>query len=90
VGFLRRLFGGGSSVDQPASDDHAGETVGDVTAGPDEAERAHELEVLREDQARQDDLIRRQQRYAAYSWEPPKQGGERRADDDLGEPGKGE
>jgi hypothetical protein len=28
-----------------------------------------------------DDLARRQLRYADYAWEPPAQGGERRADD---------
>ncbi len=47
----------------------------------DAAERAHELDLLREEQARLDDLAQRQLKYARYSWEPPPQGGERRADD---------
>jgi hypothetical protein len=76
MGFLRRILGGGPAH----NDDERAESEGDED-GPDEAERAHDLEVLREDQARQDDLIRRQQRYASYAWEPPKQGGDRRADD---------
>jgi hypothetical protein len=37
--------------------------------------------VLREDQARFDELAQRQLRYAEYAWQPPAQGGERRADD---------
>ena len=44
-------------------------------------ERARDLELLREDQDRLDDLALRQLRYAEYAWEPPAQGGERRADD---------
>jgi hypothetical protein len=81
VGFLRRLVGGGHSggADKPAENE-PDDTTADAD-GPDDAERARELEVLREDQARQDDLIRRQQRYASYAWEPPKQGGDRRSDD---------
>ena len=37
-------------------------------------------EVLRRNALRQ--LSQRQLRYAAYAWQPPKQGGDRRADDD--------
>jgi hypothetical protein len=44
-------------------------------------ERSHELEVLREEQARLDELAQRQLRYADYAWTPPRQGGDRRADD---------
>jgi len=44
-------------------------------------ERQHELDVLREEQERMDELTLRQQRYARYAWRPPAQGGERRADD---------
>ncbi len=44
-------------------------------------ERAHELDVLRTEQERLDDLAQRQLRYADYAWQPPAQGGERRADD---------
>ena len=44
-------------------------------------EREHELDVLRAEQERLDDLAQRQLRYASYAWQPPAQGGERRADD---------
>jgi hypothetical protein len=44
-------------------------------------ERRHELDLLRGEQDRLDELAQRQLRYAHYSWQPPAQGGERRADD---------
>lgn len=75
--FLRRLKGGS-------------ERAGPVEAAPvdaedlDAAERDHELDVLREDHARLDELAQRQLKYAQYSWTPPPQGGERRADDEAG------
>jgi hypothetical protein len=75
MGFLRRLLGGGETqTDEPE-------------AGPidqpelDAAEREHELEMLRADQERLDELTQRQLRYAKYAWEPPAQGGEKRAED---------
>ena len=72
--FLRRLFGQGEES-QP-DDDTPSETE------PAEAEETqHELEVLREEQARHDELTERQLRYSQYAWQPPAQGGERRADD---------
>jgi hypothetical protein len=77
MGFLKRIFGGGGS-----------ESDGPTTSAPpdpvdvDAAERAYELELARSEQDRLDDLKQRQLRYADYAWEPPKQGGERRADDD--------
>jgi hypothetical protein len=80
VGFLRRLLGGGGSGDDP-------EANGPGASGPvdqatiDEEERARELELARFEQERVDDLIKRQQRFAALSWTPPAQGGERRSDD---------
>jgi hypothetical protein len=74
MGFLRRLLGGGES-EPPARP----ETFD--PAELDAEERAHELEVLREEQERLDELARRQLRYADYAWTPPAQGGERRADD---------
>jgi hypothetical protein len=87
MAFLKRIFGGGSGS----------ETSGPpppVAAEPDDpvdadaAERAYELELARAEQDRLDDLTRRQLRYADYAWEPPRQGGERRADDgDDGESG---
>jgi hypothetical protein len=74
MGFLRRLLGGEATTrdDAPGSFD-AAEAEAD--------ERAHELDVLRAEQDRLDDLAQRQLRYADYAWQPPAQGGERRADD---------
>ena len=79
MGFLRRLLGGDrggtrrrrGAAHRPSRDRTA-----------DTEERARDLELLREDQERLDDLTRRQLRYAEYAWEPPAQGGERRADDE--------
>ena len=74
--FLRRLGrGGGEERTKPS------EPVVVDQAELDRAEREHELEVLREDQARLDELAQRQLKYAQYAWTPPPQGGERRADD---------
>ena len=74
MGFLRRLFGGDASPEAPQTPE--------VDAAVDDAEeRQHELEMLRDEQERLDDLAQRQLRYAAYAWQPPPQGGERRADD---------
>jgi hypothetical protein len=74
MGFLRRLLGGGTSAgpdaEPPAS-------AAEVEA----AERAHELEILQAEQERLDELTQRQLRYARYAWQPPAQGGDRRADD---------
>jgi hypothetical protein len=75
---LRRLFGGGGS---PAN---SGEPPPDATAIAAD-EREYELDLLRSEQERLDDLAQRQLRYADYAWEPPRQGGDRRADD-TGEP----
>jgi hypothetical protein len=75
MGFLRRLLGGGETPRderEPASID---------PAELDAAEREHELEMLRADQERLDELTQRQLRYAKYAWEPPAQGGEKRAED---------
>jgi hypothetical protein len=86
---LRRLFGGGS----PAPD---GRNATDAEIDPaspiapqsadeiDAEERARELELLKAEQERLDDLIVRQQRYADRSWVPPSQGGSRRSDDGEG------
>jgi hypothetical protein len=71
MGFLRRLLG-----TQVATD-----AVPDDPATIDADERQHELEVLRGEQERLDELAQRQLRYAQYAWQPPAQGGERRADD---------
>lgn len=95
MGFLRRLLGGGPSSDTataaPAAPNPAIEATDGAAAPPpadpaglgdlDAAERAYELDVLREEGARLDDLTQRQLKYARYSWQPPPQGGDRRADD---------
>ncbi len=73
MGFLKRLLGGGHA--DPADADP-------IAPMRDEAaERAYELELARSEQDRLDDLAQRQLRYAAHAWEPPPQGGPRRADD---------
>ena len=83
---LRRLFGGGG--DREALDPDRGGAGGAATAAPpaspdeiDSDERARELELLRAEQERLDELVLRQQRYADRSWVPPSQGGPRRSDD---------
>lgn len=83
MGFLRRLLGG-----TDRSEDH---DPGDGAPTPktshedlDEEERARELELARFDQERVSELVWRQQRYAARSWTPPAEGGDRRADDEDG------
>jgi len=82
MGFLRRLLGGsGSGADDSGAegDDTAGT---EAAAAADADERAHELELARAEQDRLDELQQRQLRYAKYAWQPPAQGGERRADDE--------
>jgi hypothetical protein len=86
MGFLRRLFGGGetSVPDEDTQSDEAG-TDADAPQPDidiDASERAHELDLLRGEQERLDELTQRQLRYASYAWQPPAQGGERRADDE--------
>ena len=89
MGIIRRLFGGGRSSDAAPSLSTEAIDAADPSdpadlAGPvdlDAAERAYELDVLRQEQARLDDLTQRQLKYARFSWQPPAQGGDRRADD---------
>ena len=84
MGFFRRLFGGESSSpssETPPTEDQANANA-NSNADADADERARDLDLLREDQERLDDLARRQLRYAEYAWEPPAQGGERRSDDE--------
>jgi hypothetical protein len=74
MGLLRRLIGGGAR------------TGADAAPPADPAalaadERDHELAIARGEQDRLDELQQRQLRYADYAWQPPAQGGERRADD---------
>ena len=80
MGFLRRLFGW-DDTSNPRKEIESDATNADP-AGVDVSEREHELEVLRAEQDRLDELTQRQLRYADYAWQPPAQGGERRADDE--------
>ena len=76
MGFFKRLFGGdASSSSEPAAPPA---TPADVEAD----ERAHELDLARSEQDRLSDLQQRQLKYADYAWQPPAQGGTRRADDE--------
>lgn len=96
---LRRLFGGSGGREAPDPDRGgargeaaaASATTAEAPSSPQEIdaeERARELELLRAEQERLDELVVRQQRYADRSWVPPSQGGPRRADD--GERNSGE
>jgi hypothetical protein len=78
--FLRRVLGGDGDSDIP-------EAAPVDPTEIDAAEREHELDVLRGEQERLDELAQRQLKYANYAWTPPPQGGERRADD-TDEPSK--
>jgi hypothetical protein len=95
MGFLRRLIGGANerANNEGANEAEAGD-VGSDAAAPsteeiDDEERARELELLRGEQDRLDELILRQQRYADRSWVPPSQGGTRRSDDGEDTPSEG-
>jgi hypothetical protein len=69
---LRRLFRGSTPVDAVDAVDPA-----ELEA----FERERELDLLRNESAGHDELIERQLKYARFAWQPPAQGGERRADD---------
>jgi hypothetical protein len=71
---LRRWIGGGSGSATPDAPPADPSTIA-------ADERAYELDLLRGEQERLDELAQRQLRYADYAWEPPRQGGDRRADD---------
>ena len=80
MSFLRKLLGGsegGSNGAEPTTAEPPA-----TAAELEEAERQHELEVAREEARRLTDLQQRQLKYADRSWTPPRQGGERRADDE--------
>ncbi len=86
MGFLRRLLG--SSDDRAASDDDAPAVAAprtDAAGSPEADERAYELDLLRAEHERLDELRQRQLRYADYAWQPPAEGGTRRADDGDGD-----
>ncbi len=79
MGFLRRLLGGN---DGDAPSEPSDPSASDAAPTADAAERAYELDLLRGEQERLDELVQRQLRYAAHAWQPPDQGGSRRADDE--------
>jgi len=81
MGFLRRLLGGGS---EPSNEPEP-EPLDPAELQADE--REHELDLLRGEEQRLDELTQRQLRYAQYAWQPPAQGGERRADDTVEDKG---
>lgn len=87
---LRRLFGGGAADPTRGAAEGSREPDAEPASADaiDAEERARELELLRAEQDRLDELVRRQQRYADRSWVPPPQGGPRRSDD--GEASSGE
>jgi hypothetical protein len=78
MGFLRRILGGGGGAE--AQDERSADPPGQAQL--DAEERARDLDLLREEQARMTELTRRQLRYADHAWRPPDQGGERRSGDE--------
>lgn len=82
MGFLRRLLGSSDERAASAADEPAPvEGPDGATGTPEAAEQAYERELLRAEHARLDELRQRQLRYADYAWQPPAEGGTRRADD---------
>jgi hypothetical protein len=85
MSFLRKLLGGseggsnGSGTEKETAERPA------TAAELDDAERQYELEIAREEARRLTDLQQRQLKYADKAWTPPRQGGERRADDEDAE-----
>jgi hypothetical protein len=75
MSFLRRLLGRGDAEPEPTATPAS-------NADLEEAERAHERDLMRAEAERLDELRQRQLRYAEHAWTPPDQGGERRADDE--------
>ena len=92
MGILRRIRGERGHPSEPTASetaDDASEATSSRSAPPPSApsaidieadERALSLDLARSENERLDDLAKRQLRYAAYSWTPPPQGGERRAE----------
>jgi hypothetical protein len=75
MSFLKRLLGG-ETAEPPTTEPPA------TAAELEEAERRYELEIAREEARRLSELQQRQLKYADRAWTPPRQGGERRADDE--------
>ena len=78
MGFLRKILGGGEEA--KAQDERPPDPSDQAQL--DAEERARDLDLLREEQARMTELTRRQLRYADHAWRPPDQGGERRSGDE--------
>ena len=84
MSFLRKLLGG-SEAGSNGNGSGAGHEPAEkppTAAELDDAERKYELDLAREEARRLSDLQQRQLRYADRAWTPPRQGGERRADDE--------
>jgi hypothetical protein len=81
MGFLRRIFGGGRGSGDDVTTSGLDDDGANGSIEPDAEERQHELDVLRAEAERLDELTQRQLKYAEHAWQPPFQGGERRADD---------
>jgi hypothetical protein len=80
MSFLRRFLGPARSGERALSPEGAATPT---DSDPEADERSRELDLLRGEQSRLDELRQRQLRYADRAWTPPTQGGERRADDGV-------
>ena len=78
MSFLRKLLGGGEGGETNGAKAEPPQTAAEL----EEAERQYELDLGREEARRLSDLQQRQLKYADRAWTPPRQGGERRADDE--------
>ena len=81
MSFLRRLLGGSEGTETNGAGAEKAEPP-PTPAQLEEAERAYELDLAREEARRLSDLQQRQLKYSDRAWTPPRQGGERRADDE--------
>jgi hypothetical protein len=84
---FRRLLGGTAEPDGEHTAPTSTPAVADGASAEDD-EREYELDLAREEARRLDELQQRQLRYTNYSWTPPAQGGERRADDEDAQSGE--
>jgi hypothetical protein len=82
MSFLRRLLGGGEGAETNGSTAEGPPERSPTSAELEDAERQYELDLAREEARRLSDLQQRQLKYADRAWNPPRQGGERRADDE--------
>ena len=95
MGFLRRLFGGGepqAGEERPKAAEERRAPAEEPRDAVDEVEDedARYRALIRAEAVRlDDDLLQRQLRYADRAWVPPREGGERRADDGEGRTDEG-